>query len=186
MSLNNVSVVMAPSIFIFKGLRSKVTEQQELSMATDTANIVRLLIRYQNLLWTIPKFILNQVRQQNMVNQRKLYKERAVLKLLKKIAIDRPVDKTIPEESAQGLIRVQAPQFSKISMVIQLTEDLQAADVLTRFLSQDSSVSVKKDDLCLYESGGNIKERCLDGETYMKDLFQLNPAAEWVIKTAQR
>ncbi|MED6271213.1 hypothetical protein CHARACLAT_017911, partial [Characodon lateralis] len=164
MSLNNVSVVMAPSIFIFKGFRSKVTEQQELSMATGTANIVRLLIRYQNLLWTIPKFILTQVRQQNMVNQRKLYKERAVLKLLKKITIDRPVDKTIPE----------------------LTEDLQAADVLTRFLSQDSSVSVKKDDLCLYESGGNIKERCLDGETYMKDLFQLNPAAEWVIKTAQR
>ncbi|MEQ2188001.1 hypothetical protein GOODEAATRI_010515, partial [Goodea atripinnis] len=53
MSLNNVSVVMAPSIFIFKGLRSKVTEQQELSMATGTANIVRLLIRYQNLLWTV-------------------------------------------------------------------------------------------------------------------------------------
>ncbi|MEQ2204390.1 hypothetical protein XENOCAPTIV_012575 [Xenoophorus captivus] len=53
MSLNNVSVVMAPSIFIFKGFRSKVTEQQELSMATGTANIVRLLIRYQNLLWTV-------------------------------------------------------------------------------------------------------------------------------------
>lgn len=30
------------------------------------------------------------------------------------------------------------------------------------------------------------EERCLDGETYMKDLFQLNPAAEWVIKTVQR
>lgn len=29
-------------------------------------------------------------------------------------------------------------------------------------------------------------ERCLDGETYMKDLIQLNPAAEWVIRTAQR
>lgn len=71
-------------------------------------------------------------------------------------------------------------------MVIQLTEDLQAADVLARFLSQESSVSVKKEDLCLYEIGGNIKERCLDGETYMKDLYQLNPAAEWFIKAAQR
>lgn len=53
MTLNNVSVVMAPNIFMFKGFRSKITEQQEFSMATSTANIVRLLIRYQNLLWTV-------------------------------------------------------------------------------------------------------------------------------------
>lgn len=186
MTLNNVSVVMAPNIFMFKGFRSKVTEQQEFSMATSTANIVRLLIRYQNLLWTIPKFIMTQVRQQNMESQRKQNKERAVRKLLKKITTDKPSDKAVPEESSQGFIRVQAPQFSKVSMAVQLTEELQAADVLTRFLSQDSSVAVKREDLCLYEIGGNIKERCLDGETYMKDLFQLNPAAEWVIKAVQR
>ncbi|XP_070843983.1 rho GTPase-activating protein 18 isoform X1 [Chaetodon trifascialis] len=186
MTLNNVSVVMAPNIFMFKGFRSKVTEQQEFSMATSTANIVRLLIRYQNLLWTIPKFILTQVRQQNMESQRKQNKERAVRKLLKKITTDKPADKAVPEESSQGFIRVQAPQFSKVSMAVQLTEELQAADVLTRFLSQDSSLAVKREELCLYEIGGNIKERCLDEETYMKDLIQLNPAAEWVIKAAQR
>nr|XP_057913449.1 rho GTPase-activating protein 18 isoform X1 [Doryrhamphus excisus] len=185
MTLNNVSVVMAPNIFMFKGCRSKVTEQQELSMATGTANIMRLLIRYQNLLWTIPKFILTQVRQQNMESQRKQNKEKAMRKLLKKITTDKPPDKAVPEESSQGFIRVQAPQFSKVSMAVQLTEDLQAADILTRFLSQDSSVAVGREELCLYEIGGNIKERCLDGETYMKDLFQLNPAAEWVIKSAQ-
>ncbi|XP_069371660.1 rho GTPase-activating protein 18 isoform X3 [Paralichthys olivaceus] len=198
MTLNNVSVVMAPNIFMFKGFRSKVTEQQEFSMATSTANIVRLLIRYQNLLWTIPKFIMTQVRQQNMESQRKQNKERAVRKLLKKITIEKLPDKAAPElmkchslyvsnqESSQGFIRVQAPQFSKTSMAVQLTEELLAADVLSRFLSQDSSVAVKREELCLYEIGGNIKERCLDGETYMKDLFQLNPAAEWVIKAAQR
>ncbi|XP_077408381.1 rho GTPase-activating protein 18 isoform X2 [Vanacampus margaritifer] len=185
MTLNNVSVVMAPNIFMFKGCRSKVTEQQEFSMATGTANIVRLLIRYQNLLWPIPKFILTQVRQQNMESQRKQNKERAMRKLLKKITTDKPPDRVAPEESSQGFIRVQAPQFSKVSMAVQLTEDLQAADVLTRFLSQDSSVAVKPEDLCLYEIGGNIKERRLDGETFMKDLFQLNPTAEWVIKSAQ-
>ncbi|XP_026174890.1 rho GTPase-activating protein 18 [Mastacembelus armatus] len=184
MTLNNVSVVMAPNIFMFKGFRSKVTEQQEFSMATSTANIVRLLIRYQNLLWTIPKFIVTQVRQQNMESLRKQNRERAVRKLLKKIT-DKPSDKAVLETS-QGFIRVQAPQFSKVSMAVQLTEELQAADVLTRFLSQDSSVVVKREDLCLYEIGGNIKERCLDGETYMKDLLQLNPTAEWVIKAVQR
>ncbi|KAG7240314.1 hypothetical protein INR49_027125 [Caranx melampygus] len=186
MTLNNVSVVMAPNIFMFKGFRSKVTEQQEYSMATSTANIVRLLIRYQNLLWTIPKFIVTQVRQQNMESQRKQNKERAVRKLLKKITTDKPSDRAVPEETSQGFIRVQAPQFSKISMVVQLTAELQAADVLSRFLSQDSSLTVKREELCLYEIGGNIKERCLDGETYMKDLFQLNPTAEWVIKAVQR
>uniref|UniRef100_A0A8C4DV35 Rho GTPase activating protein 18 n=1 Tax=Dicentrarchus labrax TaxID=13489 RepID=A0A8C4DV35_DICLA len=156
MTLNNVSVVMAPNIFMFKGFRSKVTEQQEFSMATSTANIVRLLIRYQNLLWTIPKFIVNQVRQQNMESQRKQNKERAVRKLLKKMTTDKPSDKAVPEVgSSQGFIRVQAPQFSKVSMMVQLTEELQA-------------------------------ERCLDEETYMKDLIQLNPTAEWVIKAVQR
>ncbi|XP_077442789.1 rho GTPase-activating protein 18 isoform X5 [Stigmatopora argus] len=186
MTLNNVSVVMAPNIFMFKGCRSKVTEQQELSMATGTANIVRLLIRYQNLLWTVPKFILTQVRQQNTESQRKQNKERAMRKLLKKITADKLPDRVLPEqETSQGFIRVHAPQLSKVSMALQLTEDLQASDVLTRFLSQDSSVAAKREDLRLYEIGGNIKERCLDGETFMKDLFQLNPAAEWVIKAAQ-
>ncbi|KAL0967371.1 hypothetical protein UPYG_G00251400 [Umbra pygmaea] len=192
MTLNNVAMVMAPNIFMFKGFRNKISKQQEFYMATETANIVRLLIRYQNLLWTIPKFIMNQVRKQNTENQKKMSKERAMKKLLKKMAYDRekPEKQEKPpsevESSSQGIIRVHAPQFFKISMAVQLTENLQASDVLTRFLSQDSSLSVKREDLCLYEVGGNIKERCLDKETFMKDLLELNPSAEWVIRCIQR
>uniref|UniRef100_A0A4W5KBZ4 Rho GTPase activating protein 18 n=1 Tax=Hucho hucho TaxID=62062 RepID=A0A4W5KBZ4_9TELE len=192
MTLNNVAVVMAPNIFMFKGFRNKISEQQEFSLATETANIVRLLIRYQNLLWTIPKFIMNQVRKQNTENQKKMSKDRAMMKLLKKMAYEREKhekqEKPLSEvdSSSQGFIRVQAPQFSKVSMAVQLTEELQASDVLSRFLSQDSSVSVKREDLCLYEIGGNIQERCLDEETYMKDLLELNPSAEWFIKCIQR
>ncbi|XP_041721353.2 rho GTPase-activating protein 18-like [Coregonus clupeaformis] len=188
MTLNNIAMVMAPNIFMFKGFRNKISKQQEFSMATETAIIVRLLIRYQNLLWTIPKFIMNQVRKQNTENQKKISKDHAMRKLLKKIAYDRekPEKQEKPpseaDSSSQGFIRVQAPQFSKVSMAVQLTEELQASDVLSRFLSQKSSVSVKREDLCLYEIGGNIKERCLDEETYMKDLLELNPSAEWVIK----
>ncbi|XP_076872704.1 rho GTPase-activating protein 18 isoform X2 [Brachyhypopomus gauderio] len=189
MTLNNVSVVMAPNIFMFKGFRRKITEQQEFAMATGTANIVRLLIRYQNLLWTIPKFVITQVRKQNTEDQRKMNRERAMRKLLKKMAYDREKNNDKPDRSSEaedGIIRVQAPQFSKVSMAVQLTEDLQASDILSRFLSQESSVSMKKEELCLYEIGGNIKERCLDGETYMKALLDLNPTAEWVIKSVQR
>lgn len=189
MTLNNVAVVMAPNIFMFKGFRSKFSEQQEFAMATGMANIVRLLIRYQNLLWTIPKFVMNQVRKQNTENQKKMNRDRAVKKLLKKMAYDRDKNSDKTEKNTEtegGFIRVQAPQFSKVSMAVQLTEELQASDILARFLSQDSSVSVKREDLCLYEIGGNIKERCLDEETYMKALLELNPSAEWVIKSVQR
>ncbi|TRY59133.1 hypothetical protein DNTS_032390 [Danionella cerebrum] len=186
MTLNNVAVVMAPNIFMGKGFRSKMSEQQEFAMAAGTANIVRLLIRYQNLLWTIPKFILNQVRKQNTENQRKMNRERAMKKLLKKITPDRERDRPERNKEAEGgLIRVQAPQFTMVSMAVQLTEDLKASDVLTRFLSLERSVSVKREDLCLYEMGGNIKERCLDGGTYIKALLELNPSAEWVIKIVQ-
>ncbi|XP_067241055.1 rho GTPase-activating protein 18 isoform X1 [Chanodichthys erythropterus] len=201
MTLNNVAVVMAPNIFMCKGFRSKISEQQEFAMAAGTANIVRLLIRYQNLLWTIPKFILNQVRKHNMENQRKMNRDRAVKKLLKKMAYDRERASDKQEKNTEcrcvcvqadgGFIRVQAPQFSMVSMAVQLTEDLKASDVLTRFLSQERfgvcyrSLSVKREDLCLYEMGGNIKERCLDEETYIKALLELNPSAEWVIKSVQ-
>lgn len=45
----------------------------------------------------IPKFIMTQVRQQNMESQRKQNKERAVRKLLKKITIDKACDKAVTE-----------------------------------------------------------------------------------------
>ncbi|KAK3506982.1 hypothetical protein QTP70_034264 [Hemibagrus guttatus] len=189
MTLNNVAMVMAPNIFMFKGFRSKITEQQEFAMATSMASIVRLLIRYQDLLWTIPKFVMTQVRKQNA--ERKISRERAVKKLLKKMAYDRDRERNSEKvekntEVDEGFIRVQAPQFSKVSMVVELTEELRASDILTRFLSQESSLLVKREDLYLYEIGGNIKERCLDEETYMKALLELNPTAEWVIKSVQR
>ncbi|XP_062406519.1 rho GTPase-activating protein 18 [Sardina pilchardus] len=195
MSLNNVAVVMAPNIFMFKGFRTKISEQQEFSMAADTAAIVRLLIQYQNILWTIPKFIINQVRKQNTEKQiqKKASREKGMKRLLKKMTATQDRDKPDKQErsatendSTQGFIRVQAPEFSKVSMAVQLTEDLQASDILARFLSQDSSLSVKREDLSLYEIGGNIKERCLDEEAYMKALLELNPSAEWVIRATQR
>ncbi|XP_024066549.2 rho GTPase-activating protein 18 isoform X2 [Terrapene carolina triunguis] len=137
----------------------------------------------------IPKFIVNQVRKQNTASQKKEKKDKAMKKLLKKMAYDKekhekqdksPNDADVP----QGVIRVQAPHLSKVSMAIQLTEELKASDIVARFLSQKSGVvqALKKEEVFLYEIGGNIGERCLDDDTYMKDLYQLNPNAEWVIK----
>ncbi|XP_039387297.1 rho GTPase-activating protein 18 isoform X1 [Mauremys reevesii] len=189
MTLNNVAMVMAPNLFTFHGLGSKTIEQSEFVMAAGTANVMRFMIKYQKLLWTIPKFIVNQVRKQNTASQKKEKKDKAMKKLLKKMAYDKekhekqdksPNDADVP----QGVIRVQAPHLSKVSMAIQLTEELKASDIVARFLSQKSGVvqALKKEEVFLYEIGGNIGERCLDDDTYMKDLYQLNPNAEWIIK----
>ncbi|NXX11728.1 RHG18 protein, partial [Podargus strigoides] len=192
MTLKNVAMVMAPNLFTFHGFGSKTIEQSDFVMAAGTANVMRFMIQYQKLLWTIPKFIVNQVRKQNTESQKKEKKDKAMKKLLKKMAYDRekhekqektPNDADVP----QGVIRVQAPHLSKVSMAIQLTEELKAGDIVARFLSQKSGnvQTLKKEEVFLYEIGGNIGERCLDDDTYMKDLYQLNPNAEWVIKSKQ-
>ncbi|XP_054831512.1 rho GTPase-activating protein 18 [Eublepharis macularius] len=196
MTLKNVAMVMTPNLFMFHGMGSKTTEQNEFVMAAGTANVMRFMIKYQNLLWTIPTFLVNQVRKQNTECQKKEKKDKAMKKLLKKMAPDREKhekqDKNINDiknvndaDVPQGVIRVQAPHLSKVSMAIQLTEELKAGDVVARFLSQKSGTvqDLKKEEVFLYEIGGNIGERCLDIETYMKDLYQLNPNAEWVIKS---
>ncbi|XP_034525018.1 rho GTPase-activating protein 18 isoform X4 [Ailuropoda melanoleuca] len=188
MTTMNVAMVMAPNLFMCHTLGLKSSEQQEFVMAAGTANIMHLMIKHQQLLWTIPKFIVNQVRKQNTENHKK--DKKAMKKLLKKMAYDREKyekqDKSTSDADVpQGVIRVQAPHLSKVSMAIQLTEELKASDVLARFLSQESGIAqtLKKGEVFLYEIGGNIGERCLDDDTYMMDLYQLNPNAEWVIKS---
>uniref|UniRef100_A0ABI7X0M8 Rho GTPase activating protein 18 n=1 Tax=Felis catus TaxID=9685 RepID=A0ABI7X0M8_FELCA len=140
MTTMNVAMVMAPNLFMCHALGLKCSEQREFVMAAGTANIMHLLIKYQKLLWTIPKFIVNQVRKQNTENHKK--DKKAMKKLLKKMAYDREKyekqDKSTNDaDIPQGVIRVQAPHLSKVSMAIQLTEELKASDVLARFLSQE-------------------------------------------------
>ncbi|XP_048346846.1 rho GTPase-activating protein 18 isoform X2 [Sphaerodactylus townsendi] len=196
MTLKNVAMVMTPNLFMFHGMGSKTTEHSEFVMAAGTAKVMRFMIKYQNLLWTVPTFLVNQVRKQNTECQKKEKKDKAMKKLLKKMAPDREKhekqDKNVNDVKSindadvpQGVIRVQAPHLSKVSMAIQLTEELKAGDVVARFLSQKSGTTqdLKKEDVFLYEIGGNIGERCLDIDAYMKDLYQLNPNAEWVIKS---
>uniref|UniRef100_A0A5F8HJJ3 Rho GTPase-activating protein 18 n=1 Tax=Monodelphis domestica TaxID=13616 RepID=A0A5F8HJJ3_MONDO len=163
MTVRNVAMVMAPNLFMYPGLSIKPNEQGEFVMAAGTASVMHFLIKYQQLLWTIPKFLVTQVRKQNTENHKKDKKDKAMKKLLKKMAYDREKyekqDKNLSDADVpQGVIRVQAPHLSKVSMAIQLTEELKASDVLARFLSQESGVvqTLKKGEIFLYEIGGNI------------------------------
>ncbi|OXB73332.1 UNVERIFIED_CONTAM: hypothetical protein H355_011320, partial [Colinus virginianus] len=55
MNLWNVSMIVAPNLFIYKGKRAN---QQEMQAAATTAHIVRLLIRYQDILWTVSNVVM--------------------------------------------------------------------------------------------------------------------------------
>ncbi|XP_008689340.1 rho GTPase-activating protein 18 isoform X4 [Ursus maritimus] len=87
MTTMNVAMVMAPNLFMCHTLGLKSSEQREFVMAAGTASIMHLMIKHQQLLWTIPKFIVNQVRKQNTENHKK--DKKAMKKLLKKMAYDR-------------------------------------------------------------------------------------------------
>ncbi|XP_029979123.1 rho GTPase-activating protein 28 isoform X2 [Sphaeramia orbicularis] len=73
MSLWNVSMVMAPNLFAHRTHRNKrsCAKQQEMEEAVGGAHLVQLMIVHKDLLWTVPSFLLAQVRQMNQVsNQR--------------------------------------------------------------------------------------------------------------------
>uniref|UniRef100_G1PYX1 Rho-GAP domain-containing protein n=1 Tax=Myotis lucifugus TaxID=59463 RepID=G1PYX1_MYOLU len=77
----NVAMVMAPNLFMCQALSLKFSKQREFVMVAGTANAMH----YQKLLWTIPKFLVNQMRKQNTKNLKKDEKNE---KLMKKMAYD--------------------------------------------------------------------------------------------------
>ena len=59
MSLSNVAMIMAPNLFLAPKVRplqagkSKGNWDLQVTMATGTSNIVRMLIKYRKILWTV-------------------------------------------------------------------------------------------------------------------------------------
>uniref|UniRef100_A0A8B9NX75 Rho GTPase activating protein 28 n=1 Tax=Apteryx owenii TaxID=8824 RepID=A0A8B9NX75_APTOW len=186
MNLWNVSMIVAPNLFIYKGKRAN---QQEMQAAATTAHIVRLLIRYQDILWTVPSFLISQVRKMNEAamnnNKRQLMFDKGVRKLLRRKTMERERPERLESDIPEGVIRVYAPLHSKISMAIQLNSQTKAKDILARFHCENSSapfMNVLKtwcdSWLSIFGSG----QHCLDPDTYMLDVYHANPQAEWVIK----
>ncbi|XP_067887385.1 rho GTPase-activating protein 28 isoform X1 [Heterodontus francisci] len=216
MSLWNVSMIVAPNLFMCKG---RSGNHQEAEAATKAANIVQLLIKYQDILWTIPSFMIAQVRKMNESENRRRTRvtwlttpsflfppafrgngspppgvsprgrnrnqEPALWEVpgvsLSPTTLGHSLKLDIPE----GVIRVYATQLSKVSMAIQLDSETKASDILARFHcenSTSSTVPLNGQSHHLFEIGGNIGERCLDLNTYILDLYHLNPNATWVIK----
>uniref|UniRef100_A0A8D0L2Z8 Rho GTPase activating protein 28 n=1 Tax=Sphenodon punctatus TaxID=8508 RepID=A0A8D0L2Z8_SPHPU len=164
MNLWNVSMIVAPNLFIYKGKRAN---QEEMQTAATTAHIVRLLIRYQDILWTVPSFLISQVRKMNEAamnnTKRQLMFDKGVRRLLRRKTMERERPEKIESDIPEGVIRVYAPLHSKVSMAIQLNSRTKAKDILARFNYENSHGSPRKTNVqiqCLHEIGGNIGEYC--------------------------
>ncbi|XP_070600864.1 rho GTPase-activating protein 40 isoform X1 [Erythrolamprus reginae] len=197
MSLWNVSTVIAPNLFMHKSLPSKIPEGKEKQLAEGAADIVRMMIHYQVLLWTVPSFLVTQIRKLNENSSWKYqFYDRRIKNLLRKIHADKEKTEKNNVEPCK-IIKIQASLFLKDSLEVHLTHGTKVADVLRQFqksLGQNgwnivSTVniikcngSVDSTNFLLYEVGGNINEHCLDPDTYLLDLYHVNPHAEWIIR----
>ncbi|MGH0153829.1 UNVERIFIED_CONTAM: hypothetical protein FKN15_056939 [Acipenser sinensis] len=98
MSLWNVSTIMAPNLFMHKGVPpSKPAEGDEKEQAERAADVMTLLIQYQDLLWTIPNFLIVQVRKLNENSSRRYqFYDRRIKNLLRKMQSEK-TEKNPPE-----------------------------------------------------------------------------------------
>ncbi|XP_036085761.1 rho GTPase-activating protein 28 isoform X2 [Rousettus aegyptiacus] len=195
MTLWNISTIMAPNLFFS---RSKHSDPEELLLASTAVHIIRLMLKYQKILWKVPSFLITQVRRMNEATMLLKKQLPSVKKLLRRKTIEREV--TSPKTAKvlqkspsarrmsdvpEGVIRVHAPLLSKVSMAIQLNSQTKAKDILSKFQyenSHGSSECIKIQNHRLYEIGGNIGQHCLDPDAYILDVYHVNPQAEWVIK----
>ncbi|KAL2091429.1 hypothetical protein ACEWY4_013692 [Coilia grayii] len=196
MNLWAVSTIMAPNLFLHKSVPSRL-DGSEKGQAERAADIMRLLIRYQDLLWTVPNFLMSQVRKLNENSSRRYqFYDKRIKNLLRKIhtdSRDKP-DKNSTEPCRTVKVEVGEARCSSIE--VRLTMNSRAADLLAQFHRETHTSdngkgphrrngSVLYRDYAVYEVGGNIGEHCLDPETHLLDLYNSNPSGEWVIRLRQ-
>eukprot|EP00064_Thunnus_orientalis_P015555 superscaffoldBa00002901_g15609 len=195
MNLWAVATIMAPNLFLHKAVPSRLTEGAEKGQAEKAADVMRLLIRYQDLLWTIPNFLMSQVRKLNEnSNRRYQFYDRRIKNLLRKIHTDsrEKPDKNTSEPCRT--VKIHVGDLMSSTMEFQLNVNSRASDLLAQFHRQfirspdngkgkmRRNGSVAFPECALYEVGGNIGEHCLDPDTHLLDLYNSNSGGEWVIK----
>nr|XP_061810225.1 rho GTPase-activating protein 28-like [Nerophis lumbriciformis] len=177
MSLWNVSTVMAPNLFAPRRRGNKLTVAEQgdgLEEAVGGAHLVRLMITHQDLLWTVPNFLLSQLRQMNQASNQRLGLSLTRPGRLLRTRNDKN-NKQVTE-LCDGIIKVHAPLHAKVSMAIQLDRQMTAKDVTAHFNCDNSAA------LHLFEVGGNIGERRLHPDCVLLDVYRVNPRCDWLVK----
>ncbi|XP_066558246.1 rho GTPase-activating protein 40 isoform X2 [Amia ocellicauda] len=194
MSLWAVSTIMAPNLFMHKAVPCKLAEGEEKGQAELAADVMRLLIRHQDLLWTIPNFLMSQVRKMNENSSRRYqFYDRRIKSLLRKIHTESREKQDKNTSEPCRTVKIQLGELLSSTMEVRLSMDSQASDLLTQFQrdlrSSENGKSLMRSngtivypDCAIYEVGGNIGEHCLDPNTHLLDLYNSNPRGEWVIR----
>ncbi|XP_030634971.1 rho GTPase-activating protein 40 [Chanos chanos] len=194
MNLWAVSTVMAPNLFLHSAVLNRHMEGEERGLAEQAANILRLLIHYQDLLWTIPNFLMSQLRKLNENSHRRYqFYDKRIKNLLRKMHSD---IKDKPDKNSIEpcrTVKIQLGDIHSGSMEVLLNTNSRTADLLIlvhkELCSSDNGKALLRrngsltyPDCVVYEVGGNIGEHCLDPEAHLLDLYNNNPSGEWVIR----
>ncbi|XP_028642415.1 rho GTPase-activating protein 40 [Grammomys surdaster] len=199
MTLWNVSTVMAPNLFLPRGRPPKLAKGEK-QLAEGAAEVVCMMVQYQDLLWTVASFLVSQVRKLNDSNGRRSQLCDGGLKTwLRRTHIDRdkagdgleatPKVAKIQVQVAwpsMDLLQVPLNPSTRVTHILKLfTEHLnpgsqpeEGSENPNRLLSDNT----KPVTFLVYEVGGNIGERRLDPDAYLLDLYRANPHGEWVIR----
>ncbi|XP_012415060.2 rho GTPase-activating protein 40 [Trichechus manatus latirostris] len=200
MTLWNVSTVMAPNLFLHQGRPPKLLKGKEKQLAEGAAEVVQMMVHYQDLLWTVASFLVAQVRKLNDSSNRRFQLcDRGLKTWLRRTHADR--DKAEDGWRATSkAAKIQVACSIKDPVEVLLTPRTKVAHVLRQFSehhrpgsqgqegSEDThsllpcNRSRETADILLYEVGGNISEHRLDPDAYLLDLYHANPHGEWVIK----
>ena len=57
MNLNNVAMIMAPNLLLIPSKKTKNIKEIEIRMAAGTATVIKMLIKYQEILWTVSRIL---------------------------------------------------------------------------------------------------------------------------------
>ncbi|XP_022106871.1 rho GTPase-activating protein 18-like isoform X2 [Acanthaster planci] len=130
MSLNNIAMIMAPNLFTTQSARKKSPDYAELQFAAGTCNVMRMLVKYHNILWVVPFRMMEQVRRMCEVETKKTKDSKSVMTLFRKK--DRK-SSAAEYDVEDGVIRIQMPGNEKISNTVRLHEHMTAGDIVSHF-----------------------------------------------------
>ncbi|KAL6093231.1 hypothetical protein STEG23_006761 [Scotinomys teguina] len=192
MTLWNVSMVMAPNLFLPRGQPLKLPKSEK-QLAEGAAQVVCMMVQYQDLLWTVASFLVAQVRKLNDSNGRRSQLCDGGLKTwLWRTHVDR--DKAGDElEATPKVAKIQVTWPSMGLLQVPLNPSTRVTHILKLFAerlnpgsqpengSEDPGIlsdNTKQANFLVYEVGGNIGEHCLDPDAYLLDLYRANPHAK--------
>ncbi|KAM8774919.1 rho GTPase-activating protein 40 isoform 4-T4 [Rhynchonycteris naso] len=195
-----ILVLPEPNRNTLKVRPPKLPKGREKQLAAGAAEVVRMMVHYQDLLWTVSSFLVAQVRKLNDSSGRRPQLCDGGLKTwLRRIHADK--DKAEGgREATPKVAKIQVAWLIKDTLEVPLAPSTKVAHVLRQFTRHLSSslqaqegsedkesllprIRLRKStDFFLYEVGGNISEHRLDPDAYLLDLYRANPHGEWVIK----